>query len=84
MNGSPNSRLTSKFRTGFDNLSVPVSTVTRIQKQTCNDHFSVLYFYGVSDKSDSQVIRTWFYKSESDLEKDIIQIQRKYPDLVVE
>jgi|GEM_PF-1427637 hypothetical protein len=83
MTNPVNFRLTSKFRTGFDNLSVPVDAVMRIEKKTCNDRLSVLYFYGLNEKNSSQVIRTWFYQSASDLEKDLMLIQKKFPDLDV-
>lgn len=79
-----NSRLTSKFRTGFDNLSVPVAAITLIQKNAYNERLAVLYFYGLNGDNTSKVIRTWFYQSVNDLEKEVTSILKKYPNLIVQ
>jgi hypothetical protein len=79
--------LTSKYRSGLDNLSVDVSTVTRVQLKTpCQSSNSlwITYFWGMDATSKEKVIRTWFYKSESEWQAELKRIREKHPQLKID
>jgi hypothetical protein len=78
--------LTSKFRTGLDNLSIDVSQVKGIKlslPNPDNPRLWVIYFIGFDIMGDEKVIRTWFYQSEQDRTKELNRIQVLLPHLMV-
>ncbi len=79
--------ISSKFKTGLDNLRVDISKVNKLKRGTANPNnpnFSVLYFYGIDDTNCERVVRTWFYTSETNREKEVRSISEKYPELIIE
>ncbi|TDB67085.1 hypothetical protein [Arundinibacter roseus] len=79
--------ITSKFKTGLDNLGIEESAVVKIKKgaaNPANPRLWVLYFCGVDEGNSEKVVRTWYFESEKNREKDIQNILQKYPNIVVE
>lgn len=78
--------LTSKFRVGFDNLTVELEKVNKIQLGRPNPikpRVWVTYFWGHDETNREKVIRTWFYQSEQARETELNRIREKYPTLQV-
>jgi hypothetical protein len=78
--------LASKFRVGFDNLTVELSKIKKIQLSRANPtnpHLWITYFWGDDENNRERVIRTWYYKSEQERETELIRITEKYPALPV-
>ncbi len=79
--------LSSKFKTGLDNLGVDVSKVKKLKRgksNPSNPNLSVLYFYGVDESNKEKVVRTWFYTSEENREKELKAIMEKHPNLTLD
>ena len=78
--------LTSKFRVGFDNLTVGLEKVKKIQlgrPNPINPRVWVTYFWGDDETKQEKVIRTWFYQSEQARETELNRIKEKYPTLQI-
>ena len=78
--------LTSKFRVGFDNLTVELAKIKKIQlgrPNPINPRVWVTYFWGDDETKREKVIRTWFYQSEQARETELNRILEKYPTLQV-
>lgn len=78
--------LASKFRSGFDNLTVELSRIKKIQlskPNPLNPRLWITYFWGDCENKQEKVIRTWFYQSEKERETDLNRIREKHPTLQV-
>lgn len=79
--------LTSKFRVGFDNLTVELARIKKIQlgdPNPVNPRVWVTYFLGNDETKQEKVIRTWFYQSEQARETELTRIREKHPTLQVD
>jgi hypothetical protein len=78
--------LASKFRSGFDNLTVELSRVKKIQlskPNPLNPRLWITYFWGDCENKKEKVIRTWFYQSEKERQTELDRIREKHPTLQV-
>jgi hypothetical protein len=80
-------RIASKFKEGLDNLGIDLSRVNKVKRGVANPqnpYLSVLYFYGTDEANRERVVRTWFYNSEINREKEVRIIQEKFPELPID
>ncbi|GHB54982.1 hypothetical protein [Persicitalea jodogahamensis] len=78
--------LTIKSMYNLRNVNPPIefSKVTRIERAPDNhknQNISILYFYGAQADGFDKIVRTWFYKSESDRETELRRLREQYSSL---
>lgn len=79
--------ITSQFRSGLDNLSVDSSQVNSVELSApspVNPRLWVTYFMKDEGGQGKKVVRTWFYTSEADRNKDLERIREKFPNIAVD
>ena len=79
-------KLHSKYRKGFDNLTVDSEDIVKItigDPNPSNPRVWMIYFLGKSDNGKEKVIRTWFFESKEKRGAELNRIREKYPTIQI-